>query len=550
MISFFSASVFALSAPEGVKPKSNWNFHAFESIPAQSGGRVKPLGSYAQEIVLYLIEKKTMSGWRASDLVLSWMTTRDAWDVTPLFRIRTNEVKRQLLLDESRTDFTPKELLSSAVVNQYLQEHASNNSSTTSGSTLKFDHKEEELKKVLDRLFLYLNLLTGRAFPVIPKAPPQPWEGLDVLRTAATEDPLRDVFVKVLKSYMNNEQGEFEAQSQKAVEVVTSQISNWESGVKTTLNAEIIYNRMRPFLWAWVLYLIAALVWIVPIMSKKEKQRKTFTNLGLALTYSGVLVHIFGFILRMIVSGRPPVSNMYESIVWVSFGCFVFATYLYVKTKQPVVMSTASALAAICLIAADAAPAAMDPGIHTLVPVLRSNAWLTIHVLTITLSYAAFALSLGIGNVALYHYIRGGAGSNKKIFDLNLLSYRAMQFGVVLIAAGTILGGVWADYSWGRFWGWDPKEVWALIVLLAYVAILHGRFAGWVGQFGFAALSVVCFLSVLMAWYGVNFVLGAGLHSYGFSSQSGLTWVAGFCLLQLIYVFVAYVSSRKKIKTA
>ena len=94
--------------------------------------------------------------------------------------------------------------------------------------------------------------------------------------------------------------------------------------------------------------------------------------------------------------------------------------------------------------------------------------------------------------------------------------YRAMQVGVLLVAAGTILGGVWADYSWGRFWGWDPKEVWALITLLVYLIPLHGRFAGWVSTFGLVAASVVCFLSVIMAWYGVNFVLGVGLHSYGF----------------------------------
>jgi Cytochrome C assembly protein len=94
--------------------------------------------------------------------------------------------------------------------------------------------------------------------------------------------------------------------------------------------------------------------------------------------------------------------------------------------------------------------------------------------------------------------------------------YRAMQVGVLLVAAGTILGGVWADYSWGRFWGWDPKEVWALITLLVYLIPLHGRFAGWVSTFGLVVASVACFLSVIMAWYGVNFVLGVGLHSYGF----------------------------------
>ena len=99
--------------------------------------------------------------------------------------------------------------------------------------------------------------------------------------------------------------------------------------------------------------------------------------------------------------------------------------------------------------------------------------------------------------------------------------YRVIQVAVVLLATGTILGGLWADVSWGRFWGWDPKEVWALITLLVYLIPLHGRFAGWVNTFGLVMASVACFLSVIMAWYGVNFVLGVGLHSYGFVEGGG-----------------------------
>ncbi len=99
--------------------------------------------------------------------------------------------------------------------------------------------------------------------------------------------------------------------------------------------------------------------------------------------------------------------------------------------------------------------------------------------------------------------------------------YRAMQVGVLLVAAGTILGGIWADVSWGRFWGWDAKEVWALITLLVYLVPLHGRFAGWISTFGLVAASVVGYMSVLMAWYGVNFIISTGLHSYGFTEGGG-----------------------------
>ena len=113
--------------------------------------------------------------------------------------------------------------------------------------------------------------------------------------------------------------------------------------------------------------------------------------------------------------------------------------------------------------------------------------------------------------------------------------YRSMQVGILLIAAGTFLGGWWADVSWGRFWGWDPKEVWALITLLIYLIPLHGRFAGWVNTFWLVMASVVCFLSVLMAWYGVNFVLGVGLHSYGFTEGGSQGTVGVATLVVLAY---------------
>jgi ABC-type transport system involved in cytochrome c biogenesis permease subunit len=118
--------------------------------------------------------------------------------------------------------------------------------------------------------------------------------------------------------------------------------------------------------------------------------------------------------------------------------------------------------------------------------------------------------------------------------------YRAIQVGIVLLAFGIILGGIWADYSWGRFWGWDPKETWALISLLGYVAVLHGRLIGWVKNFELAAASVVSFSLVVMSWYGVNFALGAGLHTYGFGA-GGVEYVVGFVIAHLLYV--AYVTT-------
>jgi cytochrome c biogenesis factor len=162
--------------------------------------------------------------------------------------------------------------------------------------------------------------------------------------------------------------------------------------------------------------------------------------------------------------------------------------------------------------------------------------------MTIALSYAAFALSMGIANITLGLYFFRSQNS-ATIRALSQFTYRTIQVGVLLLAAGIILGGVWADYSWGRFWGWDPKEVWALVALLGYLAVLHARYGGAVGHRGLAALSVACFSLVIMAWYGVNFVLGAGLHSYGFGG-GGQGYVFAVIFLQWLYAALAIHRSR------
>lgn len=180
-------------------------------------------------------------------------------------------------------------------------------------------------------------------------------------------------------------------------------------------------------------------------------------------------------------------------------------------------------------------------------PVLRDNFWLTIHVLTIVSSYAAGALAWGLGLLSLGYYLLGryrpgGAGRPSQppaaCAELAGFIYKAMQVAVLLLAAGTILGGLWADVSWGRFWGWDPKEVWALVSLLAYLVVLHGRYAGWIGNFGLAAGAVVGAAVIGMSWYGVNFLLGAGLHSYGFG-KGGQTEFFMFLLLNVALLAAA-----------
>jgi ABC-type transport system involved in cytochrome c biogenesis permease subunit len=249
--------------------------------------------------------------------------------------------------------------------------------------------------------------------------------------------------------------------------------------------------------------------------------------------------------LSVFISGRPPVTNMYETIVFVAWGGMLFALAFEAIYGARYFAACAAAVSTIALLLADNVPI-FDGAISPLVPVLRDNMWLTVHVLTIMLGYAAFTLAMGIGhlNLGLYFFRPREVVLFK---DLSRFLYRTLQVGTLFLAVGTLLGGVWASYSWGRFWGWDPKETWALIATLGYLAILHGRFAGWIKDFGMAVGSLVGYLLVLMAWYGVNFVLGTGLHSYGFGS-GGYRYVGGFVALEALVITAALLRRRSELQ--
>lgn len=544
----------------------NWEMADWELTPIQSGGRIKPVAAFAGEMVLHLTGRQRFEGWRASELLLSMVAHPQEWRGHALFKVDREDVKKQLLLDSSRSRFTADELFSNPVLVQYAGRMGGGMEGTLSKAPdPRANPREEELKRLLDRLGSFHQLTTGQAWTLVPSVGDLAWLAVaipepekqaksltELLSDRSKAGLVRSPFIQMVGAYLSGDRAMFDSASKLLRAQVTEQASaalpDFSSQVLPKLSAEKVYHELRPFHWAWICYLVAALVFAVAGWLGSGRFRAG-NALGLGLMGAALLLHTVGFGLRCFVAGRPPVSNMYESIVWVSFGAVVFALSIFAFQRQRILVGVGSVLGALGLLAADAAPTLMDPGLHPLVPVLRSNYWLTIHVLTITLGYAAFALSFGLGNVTLFRFLRGAEPRSAEVLQLNQLTYRAMQFGVVLLAAGTLLGGVWADYSWGRFWGWDPKEVWALIALLTYLIVLHGRYAGWVGQFGFAAWTVLCFSSVVMAWYGVNFVLGVGLHSYGFSA-GGQGVVGSLVLLQIAFTGLVAFQVRRREKAS
>ena len=494
---------------------------ALETMVIQEGGRRKPYLVFAEETLRSLSGKTrlTQDGGRmdAMGIITSiWMDPSSDWKGRELILVSNRPHKQQLGLETGRKLFSWNELAGNAELGREIAETAE---TRRRDPRAKLAGLQKEASDVGLRMGLLESLLAGGSFRVIP-----PLSGTDWQAPSGDEMPLK----ALRNAWSENSRQRFDRTVEEFTGLVTQ---TGASPASWRISLEVAYQKAHPFRWAWILYAAAGIILLV---SRGSWEKQAY-QLAWLLAGSGFLLQAAGLLSRVLIAGRPPVTNMYESVIWVAFGTILFALIFEAVYRAGTFLLGAIPVAVASLILADSQPMILDRSIHPLTPVLRDNFWLTTHVLSITLSYAAFALALGVAHVILGRIIAGRDPSER----LYTYLYKTLQVGVLLLAAGTILGGVWANYSWGRFWDWDPKETWALIALIGYLLLLHGRLSGMWGGFGLAVGSVLAFMGVLMAWYGVNFVLGAGLHSYGFGT-GGFPLVAAFVALEVLFVAVAF----------
>ena len=512
---------------------------SLRSLAVQLDGRKKPLDTVAQETVAKIHGSTTYrsaEGDRADALstyLTMWFNTRD-WNEESFVLVSYRPLKAAVGLDIDRKQFTFRELMHNSELGALVgQAHAKEL------NEVELSRNETEALTVESRLNLLYQAVGDNDLPIVPHPDDikGKWAGLNAavtLYAPETVPPLLATFAMIQQTVLQGGTTHLSMIASLADELRSAlqQLSPKIYPAAAGLNREVHFNHFHPFAKAWWLYAIAFIAMLLSQWIKRD--HLYWAAMGLFTT--GLAVQSYGFWLRMQIADRPPVTNMYESVVWVGFGIAAIAFLLELLSRKRYYVLAAAPLAVVCLVLADSLPAVLDPSIAPLVPVLRDNFWLSIHVPTITLSYASFALALGIGHVALFNYLLTPQAS-QRLKLLSQLNYRVLQVGVLLLTTGIILGGIWAHFSWGRFWGWDPKETWALIALLCYLAPLHGRLVGWIGDFGVHIASIVSFNAVLMAWYGVNFVLGTGLHSYGFGSGGSdllIASVVGFDLLLVL----------------
>jgi cytochrome c-type biogenesis protein CcsB len=545
IVLLLSGVCFAQNADMPAADSSSLDFKQWGLLAIQDGGRRKPVDTFARETLIKLTGRSTYTSgaktWKATDFILSMLLDTHDWKKEPMILVSLGDLRQRLGLPEQQRLFSFTQLTALPELNALAgQAHALRKAEKP------LDRVQSEVMSVSERLALFAHVMDGSAFLLAP-APEKttdPWIVPPAFAQYYNEQqfaPVQTQLQTMANAYVKGDTFGFSRAANQLRDGLR-QLSPKIYPEESQLRLEYFYNHWDGFYRAAWSYGVALLLLSIAHFRNAATpaspgKRSYLKIIGIVLATVGLLFHASGIVMRCLIAGRPPVTNMYESIIWVSFAVSFFGMIFFARYRTPVYLLAALPVSLVALLLVHQMPIAMPSSIDPLVPVLRDNFWLTIHVLTITLSYAAFALAMGFGHILLFRYARNPV-SARADQSMHFWLYRVLQLGVILLAAGTILGGVWANYSWGRFWGWDPKETWALIALLCYILTLHGRLAGWWTQFGLVVASVVCFLAVLMAWYGVNFVLGKGLHSYGFGI-GGENYVGGFVIADLLFVAFA-----------
>jgi len=313
-------------------------------------------------------------------------------------------------------------------------------------------------------------------------------------------------------------------------------MANWfakeEPNAAKRASFEFLFNRLEPFSQSMGLYVLAFLLACASWLGGSALLRRSaFYLLLLALA-----IHTFGLVSRMCLQERPPVTNLYSSAIFIGWGAVIVSLILERIFKDGIGAACAGAIGFVTLIIAHHLAGSGDT-LEMLQAVLDTNIWLATHVVAITTGYSAMFLA---GMLAIIYVVRGVFTRSLKkptADSLARMTYGVVCFATLFSFVGTVLGGIWADQSWGRFWGWDPKENGAVLIVLWCAIILHARWGGFIRQRGLMIMDIFGNVVTSFSWFGVN-MLGVGLHSYGFM-QKAFPWLVGFMVSQFALMCVA-----------
>lgn len=486
--------------PEGARAD------VLRALPVQHDGRVMPLDTLAREAVWNVTGRRAWAGQDPVITVLGWTFDPQSAAMDPVVKLGSPALAAAAGLPPATTHVSFVQAVRNPTILKFIQDaHDAESRDVPRHGLLK------DAEGLEQRLLWMKGFLDGQSIRPVP-----------------TDDP-----------HDRWDVAHAHGAAELAYLLKTERPSAWPPA--KSVDREITYNAVRPTRLAWWI-LGGALVLSIVGWNGKRRIVDVLAFVGLL---AGFGVMTWGIAARWAIAGRIPASNMYESLLFLAWGVGLFAVVAFAVVRNRLVVLNANAMAALTMLLTDVLP--IDGFVHPVAPVLSGTPWLAIHVPIIMVSYAVLALGVVIAHMQIGFQIFARQ-KGELIAKMNELLYWYTMIGSILLIAGILTGSIWAASSWGRYWGWDPKEVWSLVAFLAYLAILHARWDRWIGPFGVAAISIVAFQTILMTYLGVNFVLASGMHSYGFGQSSVVNWMFVVALAEVAFIVAGWLAHRASLR--
>jgi cytochrome c-type biogenesis protein CcsB len=521
----------------------------FGRLITQSGmGRMKPLDTLNKEIVQKLTKKSSFLGLNPNQIILGMMTRPQLWGDVRMLKITTPKLKKLLGVDPSRKYLAFSEVFGEDGYVLSEQSRAANAMNPNQRGTF-----EKDIIKFDERLSIAYQVFGGMLFKIFPKPDDghmhneNKWYSpMDAIDSFDKEDS--DVIKTLTKGFISNVANANYDEARKYLNFIKMYQKKVGSEVmpsENTIEAEILFNKLDIFPKITLAYvLLGILLFIIAFVTVFNKNLSSSKINTIIFVILAILfaIQTFGMGMRWYISGHAPWSNTYESLVYIGWSA-MFAGLAFFR-KSLMALSATVVMAGVFMFTAHLS--SIDPQITNLVPVLKSY-WLTIHVSIITGSYGFLAIGAMLGFMALLLFIfrdEKRPNIDSTINHITAINEAALIIGIAMLIVGNFIGGVWANESWGRYWGWDPKETWAYVSIIVYAIVLHLRMIPKLNKpFMFAVASTLAFASILMTYFGVNFYL-SGMHSYATGDPVPVpTWV--YVLTSLVFVVIAFASRKR-----
>lgn len=519
-------------------------------------GRMKPMNTFTNEILRKLSRKETFYGMTSEQVLLSMVANPKEWAGIPLLKIGKDEQLRQIL--QTQEDYIAYQDLFDAHGNYLLQEQVEQAYNAQPRDRGNF---EKELLKLDEKVNICNMVFTARfmrVFPV-PGDPNNHWKSPEEVphhHSEGVEPGFAETFFAIYFPTLNQaiQNDDWTAANKLLAELDQYQQANGGEVLPAPakVKAELLLNRMNIFSRLGRGYALLGLFFLVLLFISVFNPRLSLKwpgRLAMGLLFLSFALYTVGLGLRWYVSGRAPWSNGYESMIYIGWTTML-AGIIFARKSYGGLAATSILASTILMVAG---LSWLDPEITPLVPVLKSY-WLTIHVSLVAGSYGFLMLGAILGVLNLIFMIlrnqRNQGYVNRVVKEMTYISEMTLIGGLIMLSLGTYLGGVWANESWGRYWGWDAKETWALVTILVYSFILHMRFIpGLRGAYAFNVGTLFGLASVMMTYFGVNYYL-SGLHSYAAGDPVPIPSFVYYSAFMLIAISgLAYWRNRQYAKT-